>query len=669
MKNLSFTKKFENTKILIVNLVIFLSFSIFIYSNYPFGKKFQLSLLILGILIIISILSIFKTYADMVNLNQMLLIYDLLLASIGIILLSNINYFSKLGGKITLPITCLILILALIIFIALISINKNNIVNFSFTSYFPLLIICIIILFTSFYLINSWIRWDSYSYSYAFNLLSIETINSDLARLCGHISYAYAIIAFIFNQIINNYGITLRLINILMLVIETACVFHLLKYLFPNNKKYFYFITTALFAFSPFTYGMLGTISLENFMMFGIVTFIFFRIKELYILSYLSFMCLLFSKENGVVIAAGIVLGFWVYDIVKTKTNLKNNILQSLKIQFNLPAMLGFILWLYCYLIHHWGVPDEIIYTVDNSKFNAFNYSAIFIYDKIRTLFVSNFNWLFISCIIIFLIICIIKHKINSDWYVLCPFIFANIASMIINISYVTFNHIRYWQCDYFGIYILFVYLFVNVTNKTKKQNIILSFIAVILFIQNYYTIDPLMQNVLTKYSIGNGNIVTAQNLVLGQTQISFCDGAVYNRQSHDFDRAYDMVLKKISFNNDDILLLSDEYSAPTVNGEVRSLYMITGYGYDCVEYPQYVAWNGNKRILTNDITEAMPTIYVNSDFNINSYPSGQEFIYVEMPWGDTFFNKYVSDKLKIIDSETLSYHNWTLKAIRLIKE
>ena len=534
----------------------------------------------------------------------------------------------------------------------------------------PCIVLCGIVLFSSLTIFHSWMRSDTYGYYYAFEEVDVRSINSSAARLAGHISYAYTIIGFIVNQLLNNYEFTLRLINLALFLVSIICLYRLLQYLIPSgaHKSVFIISSTALYAFNPLSYGLLNTISIDNIALYLLVVCIYLSTVDRKVLSFAAFIGMIFTKETMVVVAAAGVLGLLVVKILRFRKTVNQepsvNLIQL--ITGAIPLLLVAGLWMYAYVNSPWSEAGSTQYlAMDGSpvqQFNTFGINTDYIIDKLTT-FLSNFNWAILACTVIGC--CMIlgrRHQEQNGWplFLRCtPFILMAFAIGVYNLFYITYNNFRYWQ----PIIVVLIVIYALVTCSAFSQKIasgITVTLAVLIFISSYITIDPWMLNNLPIASTGNYSIASSRNSVLKQNNFYF--GDVYNRQSLAFDIALDEALSSIEFSSSDLLLLSDEYRAPSDGGGVGSLSIINGFGYSSMPTPRYVCWNGSNRYLSDSPnSELLHIAYVDNNFNINSQEmeNYKRIIYIEMPWGDTYFTEKILGHGKTVNSTRYANHGW----------
>lgn len=526
-----------------------------------------------------------------------------------------------------------------------------------------------------------WCRWDSYAYLYDFKLLAIEDINSlSGLRICNHISYAYALIAFVINSVVRDMEVTLLAINLVFYLLSVAFIYTIIGVSVPKTKRVYKLLGTVLYAISPFTMGLVGMINLDYFLMCVIVFYLYFCIKDLRILQLLAIICVIYSKETGVLIAASFVGVNFLYNMIaKYKATKKITLVDEI-VNTNIVAIffLG-LAWLFAYSKGSWTGTntDAGMELAESVKFNIFDVNLSYISDRLQAFFFTNFNWLLISITVLLTIMYMIQNKRSIkrmltrffsnkfNWY-LITLLVINTA---FNLVFVTYNHARYGMANTIVITCFFVKA-VALLRKDVVKNSILAIAIVILGIQSFYSVDPVMKLMFPTESIGSASLSATKDTVLKRTDFLFSDAVVYNRQANYYDVALEMLLDEMNFTTDDTLVFSNEFKATTVGGEVDSLYLLGGYGYHYTDRPYYVSWNEKTSEIYRSRSQKnkLKIIYMNKKYKEKDLFKQQSF-YIKMPWGDTLFDEVISKDFDISESYTVSYRGWVLEGYKLQKK
>ena len=186
--------------------------------------------------------------------------------------------------------------------------------------------------------------------------------------------------------------------------------------------------------------------------------------------------------------------------------------------------------------------------------------------------------------------------------------------------------------------------------------------IGVVMFIECFTTIDPIMLSLFPTINTGNSKIATMPWKINNFPDIQFLECARYNLQPSYFDRALDIVYKEILQEQDDSkILIYDGYQCGTEGNTLNSIW---GYGYEYLEPPLWGVWNedGEYRELSDNPENIINPLPVNNYRSIEHYLQGTDTLYyLELPWGDKLISilkeKYSGMKL----FKTVQYHGWIL--------
>lgn len=666
----------KTISLLFARLFLVLVFAAFIFSDSPSVPVY----LLLGTLLLVSFLyCLFRSHLSCGSDERLLLkeaaqIQVVLFCAALVVVLRNYDYFLTLcGGLIS---SAIVIGVTILMGISLHSIrilsqsHKINIRKNKVKDILPCIILCCIVLFSSLSIFHSWMRSDTYGYYYAFEEVDVRSINTSAARLAGHISYTYTIIGFTVNQLLNNYELSLHMINLVLFIGSIICFYRLLQHLISTgtHKSTLLISLTALYAFNPLSYGLLSTISIDNIALYLLVICIYLSVADRKVLSFAAFIGMIFTKETMVVVAAAGVLGLLIGKYQRFRRSANQELFATIMqlIADLVPLLIVAGLWLYAYVNSPWsGAGSSQYFTLDGSpvhQFNTFGINFDYIIDKLTTL-LSNFNWAILICIVIGS--CIVLHRCHQEptgWTLFqrcIPFILMTVAIGAYNLFYITYNNFRYWQ----PIIVTLLIIYAIVVCPAFSPNIasgITVVLAALVLVSSYITIDPWMLKNLPIASTGNFVIASSRNTVMKQTEFYF--GDVYNRQTLAFDSALDEALSSIDFSSNDLLLFSDEYRAPSDGGGVGSLSIINGFGYSGMPTPRYVCWNGSNRYLSDSLNrDVLHIAYVDDNFDINSQEmkNYRRIIYIEMPWGDTYFRDIILGHGKTVDSIYYAGYGW----------
>lgn len=350
--------------------------------------------------------------------------------------------------------------------------------------------------------------WDSAFYWHGLQLAAEFNFSfSDLmhyAAIGYHPSQAYSIFLLI-GYYLDPYGTTgVNAIRVLMSIIEGVFLYRIILKIVPKARPSMAALGAALVVSSPLYLGVFGTLNLDwPLHIFTVYTiyFILFNHEILYIASAL---CLVFSKEPGVILLFGIIGG-----MLLAKHGKKHND-DAIKVgSFVLIAPLALSAGIYAfsrlyvqswdpsaanvsyydYIIEHLTIET----TIDLTKYFIFRFI---------TCFLINFNWLYwmlTACLAIILT----KGRLFTAgiWknYPLCHHITLVIMVCVIlfgafSILYVTLNNPRYsMPLELFASTLCAIFLaLASTSGHAKYMTVAATALVIISMVQAYTSIDPI---------------------------------------------------------------------------------------------------------------------------------------------------------------------------------
>ena len=171
----------------------------------------------------------------------------------------------------------------------------------------------------------------------------------------------------------------------------------------------------------------------------------------------------------------------------------------------------------------------------------AFNIS--YIAEKLKNLYVLNFNWVFTLIIVSGVIWGVGRRKLKLIES-LTPILCAQLAFTIFSCCFRTVNHPRYNDTNQVTLYILaIIILFFYAGKKMHIAGYLL--LSGILLISSFYTIDFVSLHIYPTYNIGKKTMLTTDT-----QQYPFGDSMIYNRQMLGMEKALDMAIEPAIIDN-----------------------------------------------------------------------------------------------------------------------
>lgn len=439
---------------------------------------------------------------------------------------------------------------------------KNNIL---------LLVLLIIYGISSFGIFDFWLMYDGNAYYTSlmdikvWNFKNIFNLN-----LCGHRSFLSSMWMLIGEYILPNNTYGVRFMTIIMVEITLVAFYGIVRKFYPKEDKLSAILITAVFAFNPFIWSGIGEINIDLPVVCALICAIYCHQKKFYIFHAFSLMFMCFSKETGVVLYAGYMLG-WVIGFSIHAWNKEKKIRAMIRKIINVPMMLSvfvgvFYIIIYLFVIdtNGWGgevsamVADGVSYT--SARINSFSKWLPYMIHKLKQFLFVNYGWVYGCLFFAIVIIWLFKEKIlkirEVDKQMISIMFFSFFSFYNFNILFVTWPNYRYivpWSF-YEGI-VLTIFVF-GLIRKVKYQRLFAIFMLCISLISNYYP-DILSKYFFNMVDLGNGKMVNLQLFTSegpyatleGETEIfGYADLGVTNRQYVYRGKCINKFLKEIKY-------------------------------------------------------------------------------------------------------------------------
>jgi hypothetical protein len=447
------------------------------------------------------------------------------------------------------------------------------------------LLIILVFVLLSIEVIDSWLMWDAaiyYSHPFSLNDLQGVFYNFDAQfggvndlYLAGHASLGYSLWLILF-QLFNEGNESVQVSNIILAGISIFAYYQVLKKMLDgkySNKMIS--LATIPYAFSPFVLGMIGSLNLDSATMYFFIIFIACSLYKFEVLEWVMAFFLCFTKETAIMYYAFYILAKVICEYFKDNSF---RILELIKFGFgnikNYIYALPILLWMILKSsMPIWGGAVSW----NNEGMNCFGIDESIILMKLKQIFILNFNWIFWGSLLIGGIYLVFRQvKINIKVLtLLIPIGVVGIVTIIFGCFYITWTHIRYILPIVPALYMVAT---VIIAQLGKDKYILWnSILSILLLIQSFYAIDPIMDSTFDSISVGNEKLYNMK--VSGSQRVSsnkiFNDCIVYNRQYMYWGETLNEVLKKAGFNANMLIVLPDDANCEewllvgTRNGEV----------------------------------------------------------------------------------------------------
>lgn len=372
-------------------------------------------------------------------------------------------------------------------------------------------------------------RWDGALYEQVCRAMNIHSLSSLGAY--GHLSQAYGGLYCLLFGLIGNTGIAMAVFNILLYIGSIVAFYALLGYLFRGRRRYVYLAGTAVYAFSPFLLGMVNYYSLDYMTLCMFVWMIYFAFTEKWVLHFIAAVCFVFTKEPAFVVYGTFCVGLVISEFLRDRGCRAGDRIRHLfcGYQYYLMLLTG-MFWVMTYLlIGGWsgGVGE-------------FEMDYVYVLDKLKVLYVLNFNWLMTAVIVLgggILIIAGRRGGLKKEkpelWWL--PLLFSLLAFTVFSAAFKTVNHARYAAAAPVILYLFAFGIISRLANQALEgrrnggrpeliKGVLISVCAGLMLVSSYCTIDPVSLMCFQQVDIGDGIMLTTGSPVIG-------DSMIYNKQ------------------------------------------------------------------------------------------------------------------------------------------
>ena len=518
--------------------------------------------------------------------------------------------------------------------------NQRKIVNYNNKIFILIIIVIILCLDGKIFQF----KWDGLLYYETCQDLSLFSLSS--LAIYGHMAQTYGSAISAASLVFGNVGNVMIALNISLLVLSSLAFYGIICTILSDKKEWIKVGVTAIYTFSPFYLGMVGYHNLDFYMqcLFPIVLYFLFKRNWLMFTVTGLFFC--FTKETAIIVYTGLCMGQIVVEYMEISNKHIGRFFKRIICSARYYLMLlPMLLWLLTFLIlGPWSAGESvIIFDID------------YIIEKLKVLYVLNFNWLFTILFIIgFVFVCLKKIEISEiSWWII-PIGMAQIFFTAFSCLFKTVNHPRYSDSSIATLYIIGVYIIL----KTKRQwisGLSVLLISLLMLLSCYRTIDPLSRAMFNLVDIGETNLITTYDSILG-------DGMIYNRQMLGMEVVMEQALD-IALTNNAIPIISAINDSTYYFDGMADVENLEGKHRIQIQYWDDV--NGRMPIST-DSTKEYEVYYISIDERLQDIDSleGKDVSYFYI---DEMYDNYATEVMKQLDiKETYqhTYRGWTLHQV-----
>lgn len=487
-------------------------------------------------------------------------------------------------------------------------------------------------------------KWDGLLYYRTCNELNIGSISS--LAIYGHIAQTYGMLNGLATIITGNTAIAMLLVNCSMTVFSICAFYGILKLVIIGKREWVYVSFTAVYAWSPFLLGMVHYHNLDYLCQCLFPIVLFFLYKKQWVYFSLASLLFCFTKEPAIIVYGAICVGIVLLDWIADKEYSFDKRVKRLfaRKKYYLMVIPG-VLWLatYC-LLGPWSAGE-----------GGFAIDWNYIPEKLKVLYIFNFNWVF-SILIILGLTGIVICRRWDDFKFIFPILCGQIAFTGFSCLFKTVNHPRYTDTNQVALYSMAIIL-LCCYNKISSQ-VFSSIMACLLLISSFMTIDPITRICFPSYNIGSTEMVTTmeQGIPLG-------DGMIYNRQMLGYERVINMALEEALQDSSNVLF-------PTLENNPYFFDGIAEVGDIADEY--YVEreyWDVEKQkrapIMTEE-TEVFQVYHLTDRVDwdeLEKQIDGKvNYFYLSLA-GEEYAGEIVQ-RYTVLDEEEYRYRGWILKRV-----
>lgn len=493
----------------------------------------------------------------------------------------------------------------------------------------------------------------------------------DSLKLGGHLSFAYSVIYGCIYFIAPNTAVLLRLVNILIAMISTVALDYIITRINPNLTKMTRLLLCAAYLFNPIIMGLIYDLNLDLFCSSIFILFIAAYLKRDSECILLTSFMLVFSKEIGIVLLLGFLVGVLILYVDK-RNNIKLREMFYLApvvvpTMFFLLFMLAGKLWRQRSILGNKQSKMDGVVLMDSIQLYSVN-----VITKLKELFLINFSWVVWLLFAISLGVCIyhyLKKKrniLNKKCYI--PIVCSMFFFILFNILYVTYVHMRYIIPFVFFSVICLCLVLQALENRFRYS--ILTILTILMLVENFITIDPITRNVFDNVDVGNCNIISTRTFIRsGDNSVTLykdrkpfsysfmlTQSAQYNRQYMYKSELVERILEKINYDENDVI-----YVLPCYEEAI-------GMTWNCLFgkwYTDTLYYDESYRLVEENKLAAKPINIVIGEPDI--VDTGYENVYVvSFDYNRNYDVHEVLQRYAFVDSKIVTYRGWTAEVSRL---
>lgn len=378
-------------------------------------------------------------------------------------------------------------------------------------------------------------KWDGLLYYLTCRELHMESLSS--LAIYGHIAQTFGAFVRVSDLIIGNTALAMLTVHLVLMFIGIAYFYAIIRHCLPDRAQWEYVLITAVFAWSPYLLGMVHYYSLDFICQCLLPPVIYYFIKRKWILFSVFSILFCFTKEPAIVVYGILCVSIVIGDFIGDKSSGWRKSFRNLfgRKQYYVMTVPG-ILWLVTYkMLGPWSAGE-----------GGFGLNFAYAMDKLKNLYILNFNWIFMIAAVIG-IVGIAWKKEHELAKMIFPILCMQMAFTAFSCLFKTVNHPRYNDTNQVTLYLLALipaFTYIGRTRLCRNINAVaVSILALLMVFSSFVTIDPVSLLVYPVRSVGETSLIMTGDVPFG-------DGMIYNRQMLDMENALDLALADVISDN-----------------------------------------------------------------------------------------------------------------------
>ncbi len=349
-------------------------------------------------------------------------------------------------------------------------------------------------------------------------------------RLAGHYTLGYAFFMAIGEFLMPGQVTGVLFITLIMTVAALICIYRLLRFFWCSMSEKQAAAVTVIASVIPIFWGLFTNINIDYFLLIFFIYLVYAEYKGWNIMRFFWLMAVMLTKETGMAIIAGYSIAYVVKLWKQARgRKLRNKFFQVLHNSFVKSILLCFVIfgiyvvkqgslfaWMGFRSNNIFALPETVVQEAQGK--NVFLHMMPSIGHKIVQLCTFNFTWIPVTVIIVCMCRRIFVHKkykkisksLTTTFGALIVFLLFSIFSTFWIPSalgrYTIFSVVLFWILAFILLFETFPFCL-----ESGKTYWAAGAITLLLFIQNFYYIDPVSNLLFDRLDSGKGKMLSAE--------------------------------------------------------------------------------------------------------------------------------------------------------------